>query len=146
MQICSCKQKFHWLISPQSGIIYHPKSTIVEIPLAYQPVLFFKTQKSHIYNTRNSIGLLACAPSPSAIDLSTIVEIPLAYQPRIADAKVVPRSTIVEIPLAYQPQCILVYRPIDLQQQKFHWLISPKQLKNLKPTSTIVEIPLAYQP
>ena len=161
------QQKFIWLISPNKFCFVISKSTIVEIHLAYQPkcnekCIFF------IYNSRNSFGLLASNTIATIIHLSTIVEIHLAYQPINISSFSSSVSTIVEIHLAYQPShypvCqFTIYNSrnsfgllapdkrgvsemVNLQQQKFIWLISRTLLALGVIASTIVEIHLAYQP
>ena len=80
--------------------------------------------KSIIYNIRNSIGLLAMALNAELCGRSTIVEIQSAYQPRFTDNIV----------------CL------NLQQQKFNRLISHRLNRAAVGLSTIVEIQSAYQP
>ena len=163
-------------------------STIVEIPLAYQPgssntsgygnlqqqkfhwLISRKTWKAlslPIYNSRNSIGLLAKSGHNSFIQRSTIVEIPLAYQPPASSAL---RTTNlqqqkfhwlislgeVDVPplRIYNSRNSIGLLAVSdgeerifyLQQQKFHWLISQLLATGQSLLSTIVEIPLAYQP
>ena len=121
-------------------------STIVEIILAYQPLLFInvgvgylRQQKLYqlislmrlplnnfsIYDSRNYISLLA--PSVLLFAINAV-------------------STIVEIILAYQPILCVPKGNLHLRQQKLYQLISLVLVQGHDCTSTIVEIILAYQP
>ena len=75
------QQKLYQLISHYCLCVCFILSTIVEIILAYQPLLKVLSSIC-IYDSRNYISLLALPSLLPLISQSTIVEIILAYQPR----------------------------------------------------------------